>query len=69
MTNWGNGSHVFTLRRHHWVTMEEIAPPLHVGGDRSSVTMEIGVQASSILAGFKFVFWESSWVRVCVLGE
>jgi len=40
--------------------MEEIAPPLHARGDRSSVTVEIDVRAYSILAGFGFVFWESN---------
>ena len=62
MTNQGNGSRFFTLRWRLWVTMEEIAPPIHVGemGQAALVTMEIGIQASSILVGFRFVFWESN---------
>ena len=42
--------------------MEEIASSIHVReiGQAALVTVEIGVQASSILAGFRFVFWASN---------
>ena len=60
MTNQGNGSRFFTLHRCRWVTMEEIAPPLHVGGDQVAlVTVEIGTIGPSllgVLAGFIFGF-------------
>ena len=44
------------------LTMEEIALAVHVReiGQAALLIMEIGVQASSILAGFRFVFWASN---------
>jgi len=62
VTNQGNGSRFFTLRWRRWVTTEEIAPPVHIEemGQAALMMMQIDIRASSILVGFRFVFWESN---------